>query len=505
MFHFPIKERLEALLWNSPAFAEALHHEIFREKPAAGIVAGKCCLLLITCFCLNNCLNCTCVDVYDSPAWKKMMGEQKDKLERIGILFCIDGIPAFKYKVVFAIDNLNNLATYYLHTHHHLLVCCILQGLSLMPGEFMILSLPPWLRYKENNILMSLLIPEHLSAPSQLKYFKRVIRDELNDLVRTGIRGPDGNIKVLVFGQVGVCISRTCILIQRIQLFCPPAKQSLDLKGREKFLDQRPVNSYVSCAHCVAKFPKGLTGPIFGIARQYLCRGHRLRQRVCAPFQYMAPEPALPPPLKDTAFVKYAATQAVAQNMVHFLGQKGDPMFSDLLNFSYENMSPPDWAHNVARIFVWLCSKVLVGPNGEGALSDQAKSSVKNSDAAHRAQSQSHRVFPDIWPDAPIFLDAEVANLLRDIPPESIATAPSKWCKGWWKTCCKKVPTGTGVAALRAQIREWQLTLQNTGRLQIKTGLQHLGLYIPNNLYFFISVFDCRDWKTTLEANPGSH
>lgn len=50
---------------------------------------------------------------------------------------------------------------------------------------------------------MSLLIPEHLSAPSQLKFFKRAIRDELNDLVRTGIRGPDGNIKVIVFGQVG--------------------------------------------------------------------------------------------------------------------------------------------------------------------------------------------------------------------------------------------------------------------------------------------------------------
>ena len=50
---------------------------------------------------------------------------------------------------------------------------------------------------------MSLLIPETLSAASQRKYFKRVIHDELNVLVRTGLAGPDGNIKVKVFAQVG--------------------------------------------------------------------------------------------------------------------------------------------------------------------------------------------------------------------------------------------------------------------------------------------------------------
>ena len=50
VFYFPIKERLEALVWNSPAFFEALHHEISRVKPDAGIIAGKRCLLLLTCF-----------------------------------------------------------------------------------------------------------------------------------------------------------------------------------------------------------------------------------------------------------------------------------------------------------------------------------------------------------------------------------------------------------------------------------------------------------------------
>ena len=64
-------------MWNSVAFREAIHHEMYRDKPAAGIFA----------------------DIYDTPAWKKMMGELKDVLERIGIHFCIDGIPAFIYKV----------------------------------------------------------------------------------------------------------------------------------------------------------------------------------------------------------------------------------------------------------------------------------------------------------------------------------------------------------------------------------------------------------------------
>ena len=300
-----------------------------------------------------------------------------------------------------------------------------------MPGEFMILSLPPWLRYKEDNMLMSLLIPETLSAASQRKYFKRVIHDELNGLVRTGLAGPDGNIKVKVFAQVGLHRPHTChVIILHIQFhrhvhsivllhcFLSP-KQSLDLKGREKFLDQRPVNSYVGCAHCAVKFPKGLTGPIFGIARRYLRQGHRLRQQIATPYEYVAPEPASPPPLKDTAFINYASKQAVAKNMSHFLGQKGDPMFSDLLNFCYENMNTPDWSHNVSRLFIWLC-KVLVGPNGEGAASDQAKRdeakpSSRNSDAAHRSQAQRHGIFPDVWPDRPIYLDAEVANILRGI------------------------------------------------------------------------------------------
>ena len=105
--------------------------------------------------------------------WKKLMGEVEDYIDRIGVLFCIDGIPAFTYK-----------------------------GLSLMPAEFLLLSLPPWLRYKEDNIMLSMLVPHTLSAASQLKFFKKVIADEFNDLLCTGVSAPFGNVKVKIVGQV---------------------------------------------------------------------------------------------------------------------------------------------------------------------------------------------------------------------------------------------------------------------------------------------------------------
>ena len=40
IFHFPIKERLESLIRDSPAFYEALHHELYRLKPPKGTMYG---------------------------------------------------------------------------------------------------------------------------------------------------------------------------------------------------------------------------------------------------------------------------------------------------------------------------------------------------------------------------------------------------------------------------------------------------------------------------------
>ena len=90
-------------------------------------------------------------------------------------------------------------------------------------------------------------------------------------------------------------------------------------------------------------------------------------------------------------------------------------MFADLDNFLYENMTPADWAHNLARLLIWL-RQILVGPNGEGYAAAAAKTAARGSDQAHRSQSQTHGIFPDIWPDKPVYLDAEVANILLGKP-----------------------------------------------------------------------------------------
>ena len=69
--------------------------------------------------------------------------------------------------------------------------------------------------------------------------------------------------------------------------------QTLDLKGREKFLNQTSVQSYAGCAHCAAIFPKGCGGPCFGISRRFLPRDHPLRAENFGSnkeYQYTAPE-----------------------------------------------------------------------------------------------------------------------------------------------------------------------------------------------------------------------
>ena len=83
-----------------------------------------------------------------------------------------------------------------------------------MPAEIMNLSLPPWLRYDPNNMLCWMLIPSDMSSESQLKYFNHVVRHDLNPLALEGVPGPDGNVKAKLYGV------------------------TLDLKGKEKFLNQ---------------------------------------------------------------------------------------------------------------------------------------------------------------------------------------------------------------------------------------------------------------------------
>ena len=97
-----MKPRFEKLL-KIPAYRQWLQHEYERPRNDAFMS-----------------------DVYDTPAWKEFMGTAIFPNNRLGLLFCVDAIPAFA-----------------------------VGSLSLKPAEFINLSLPPGIRTKTENIVVN--------------------------------------------------------------------------------------------------------------------------------------------------------------------------------------------------------------------------------------------------------------------------------------------------------------------------------------------------------------
>lgn len=151
VFHFPLKKRLEALM-STEAYAYAIQYEHRRPTPVDDDVVA---------------------DVFDSKLWKqsKIRG-----MPTIKLLFCTDGFPAFNYK----------------------------GSVSVQPAMNINLSLPPWERYKENNILISMLLPSELSAAAQKKFFDKVVEVDYNPMLVDGIQGhlDEEIFRVEIFLQV---------------------------------------------------------------------------------------------------------------------------------------------------------------------------------------------------------------------------------------------------------------------------------------------------------------
>lgn len=99
-------------------------------------------------------------DVYDGTAWKEFMGECVYPNNRLGLLGCGDGIPAFAAGT-----------------------------LSLVPWMWMNMSLPPAARVKAKYMILFMLFQSSVKHEKQRKYFDFAAKYELNDLVTTGIDG----------------------------------------------------------------------------------------------------------------------------------------------------------------------------------------------------------------------------------------------------------------------------------------------------------------------------
>lgn len=170
-----------------------------------------------------------------------------------------------------------------------------------MPGSSICLSLPPWKRYKADNILVNFVMQDGLSSEAQKKFFDKIFETDLEPLFTEGVKDSWGNkVRVEVFvtvrNQVLASPHRTST--SRNHHSPPPyilhtIPQCMDLKGREKFLNQISVKSYTGCSFCRAVFPQGCGGPCFGITRKFLPADHPLRNTTFGrhnEFQYTAAE-----------------------------------------------------------------------------------------------------------------------------------------------------------------------------------------------------------------------
>ena len=197
-------------------------------------------------------------------AWDKVTSSATGP--RVCLLFCYDGIQAHKKA----------------------------GSVSLVPAEFCMLSFPPHQRYKAENMLLYLLLKNSLSAKQQRKYFTYVVKDELADLHTNGING----MIIRVFGAL------------------------LDLRAKEKFLNQRYCTGYYGCHVCTEEFFPGFrTKVCFCAARRWLPRTSRLRNEFQDGFDFICAERRGPPPLRTTKSVYDACALVSEEGLNHYMGK----------------------------------------------------------------------------------------------------------------------------------------------------------------------------------------
>ena len=210
-------------------------------------------------------------DAMDCPMWREKMGPCGEEVDRIGLLYFIDGIPPFN----------------------------LMGGVhgSLMPGGFIILSLPPEIRHKHGNVLTHMLMPESLSAEQQRKFYTWSAKFEMDDLQTNGVSG----VRAIIFGD------------------------TLDTPGRAKFLNMKGCKAYRPCPYCFHEFSPGLLSSscTFDGYRRWLPPRHPLRCGYHAGYQYRCTESRGPPRKKLHQDVFEACHVRAENDMEHVFSHKG--------------------------------------------------------------------------------------------------------------------------------------------------------------------------------------
>lgn len=136
------------------------------------------------------------------------------------------------------------------------------------------------------------------------------------------------------------------------------------------------------------------------------------------------------PPFRTTDSVREACALVDEEQLVHYMGQYGAPLFCMLPNFSYQEQNSPDLAHMLANVFKTLVT-VQVGRGSRGKF----KEWNARKDRIHRAESELLQVFPGSWlchdnptlpwrltPDELAVVDARVRRVVYPHHCETVGT-----------------------------------------------------------------------------------
>ena len=197
--YFPIKPRLTALL-KTKKYRDMCQHEALRPHNPD----------LMT-------------DVYDSPAWQRLMGPATYPNTRLGFQFCIDGIPAFS-------DG----------------------NRSVKPGTGSNVSLSPFERGKAENIMLFIVIPTDIKDPNVKKYYDFMATFELDDLFTNGNKSPCHVKKYNLTNVVFACCDAGIDGV-KIKIF----STSMDTPGRSELMGMQSSLAYQGCPVCLHSWSPG--------------------------------------------------------------------------------------------------------------------------------------------------------------------------------------------------------------------------------------------------------
>lgn len=274
-------------------------------------------------------------DVYDSPRWKKLAGPVTQSLVRILYQYCVDAFPWNNRK----------------------------HGGSMKPAHILLASLPPWLRYKVENMILHMFVPEKVKGLAAKKYYDFAARYEMNQLHDVGVDG----VRFIMLGT------------------------TLDTPGRREMLNMESVQAFYPCPHCLHTWQPGLRTQTYGGYRCFLPENSPWRRKsfVYKGLTYWFRDvETRPRPMRRTDQT-VRASLGFASEKKPFCGHKGPPMLQDWR--TDWDRSCCDEMHDV-KCMCGMCLQCLVGNNGEY---DWSK------DASHRQDCITYDMFPSFQNGGP--------------------------------------------------------------------------------------------------------